>query len=114
MGALAVLVALVIVLPKTIQSGEQGTRVRSDAALRLIEVVALHAGIVQHVFSASAGRAPKPIRLKKVGVCAARKSVRVRTRKLLVPRFPRFRRSEPAARLSPSLRPSLRPVTASF
>ncbi len=79
----AVFAATINVSPKTVQSWEQGTRVPSDAALRLIQVVALDPAIVQRLFSASAARASRRRPLKKVPASAPRKSARARKRKLL-------------------------------
>jgi putative transcriptional regulator len=78
----AVFAATINVSPKTIQSWEQGTRVPSDAALRLIQVVALQPGIVKQLFSASAGSVSRQITRKKVTVSATRKSAHGRKRKL--------------------------------
>jgi putative transcriptional regulator len=77
-----VFAATINVSPKTIQSWEQGTRVPSDAALRLVQVVALQPGIVEQLFAASAGNVSRRIKLKKISVSATRKSAHGRKRKL--------------------------------
>ncbi len=79
----AVFAATINVSPKTVQSWEQGTRVPSDAALRLIQVVALDPAIVQQLFSAPAARVSRRRPLKKVAVSVPRKSACARKRKLL-------------------------------
>ena len=79
----AVFAATINVSPKTVQSWEQGARVPSDAALRLIQVVALQPAIVQPLFSASAARVSRRRPLKKPTVSAPRKSARARKRRLL-------------------------------
>lgn len=56
----AVFAATINVSRKTVQSWEQGTRSPSDAALRLLQVMALQPGVVQQLFATgnrkSAGR----------------------------------------------------------
>jgi putative transcriptional regulator len=72
----AVFAATINVSPKTVQSWEQGTRYPSDAALRLLQLVALQPGIVNQFFAVSPRSSSMRTARRKATPCGARKSAR--------------------------------------